>query len=120
MSRPSKCRCICSMPQVTEFLPQGSPASGGNPVVLQVDEFEVIRLLDYKGFTQEQCAVRMNISRTTVTRMYGEGRRKLAKILVEGRPLRIEGGDVMVCTQPRPECAGETYCCHRQGKEPET
>ncbi len=42
------------------------------------------------------------------------------KILVEGRPLRIEGGDVMVCTQPRPECAGETYCCHRQGKEPET
>ena len=120
MSRPSKCRCICSMPQVTEFLPQGSPASGGNPVVLQVDEFEVIRLLDYKGFTQEQCAVRMNISRTTVTRMYEEGRRKLAKILVEGCPLRIEGGDVMVCTQPRPECAGETYCCHRQGKEPET
>ena len=54
MSRPSKCRCICSMPQVTEFLPQGSPASGGDPVVLQVDEFEVIRLLDYKGFTQEQ------------------------------------------------------------------
>ena len=120
MSRPSKCRCICSMPQVTEFLPQGSPASGGDPVVLQVDEFEVIRLLDYKGFTQEQCAVRMYISRTTVTRMYEEGRRKLAKILVEGRPLRIEGGDVMVCTQPRPECAGETYCCHRQGKEPET
>ena len=118
MARPPKQRCICSLPQVTGFTPQGCAADG--TVELTYDEYEVIRLLDYKGFTQEQCAVRMNISRTTVTRMYEEGRRKLAKILVEGRPLRIEGGDVMVCTQPRPECAGETYCCHRQGKEPET
>ena len=116
MARPSKCRCICSMPRITEFLPRGEADLRG-PVVLQVDEFEVIRLLDYKGFTQEQCAGRMNISRTTVTRIYEAGRRKVAQALVEGRGLSIKGGDVMICTSLRPECAGEFHCCHRQGKE---
>ena len=116
MARPSKCRCICSMPQVTEFFPVGG-AAGREAVILRLDEFEAIRLLDFRQYTQEQCAVRMNISRTTVTRMYEEGRRKVAQALAEGRPLRIEGGDVMVCAAPRPECAGEPMCCHRQGKE---
>ena len=116
MARPNKCRCICSMPQVTEFIPKKT-SSISEPVVLGVDAFEVIRLLDYKHLTQEQCAVRMNISRTTVTRIYEEGRRKVAQALVEGRRLVIEGGDVKVCAAPRPECAGETHCCHRQGKE---
>ena len=117
MARPSKCRCICSMPQVTEFLPRGAVPEAGESVVLQVDELEAIRRLDYRGFTQEQCAARMNISRATVARIYEEGRRKVAQALVEGRGLRIEGGDVMICTSPRPECAGEPHCCHRQGKE---
>lgn len=117
MARPSKCRCICSMPQVTEFLPAREASQELEPVVLGVDAYEVIRLLDYRNYTQEQCAARMNISRTTVTRIYEEGRRKVAQALVEGRRLLIQGGDVMVCTAPRPECAGEPYCCHRQGKE---
>ena len=83
------------MPQVTEFLPRGAVPEAGESVVLQVDELEAIRLLDYRGFTQEQCAARMNISRATVARIYEEGRRKVAQALVEGRGLRIEGGDVM-------------------------
>ena len=47
----------------------------------------------------------------------GEPIALVAQALVEGRGLRIEGGDVMICTNPRPECAGEPHCCHRQGKE---
>ena len=43
--------------------------------------------------------------------------RKVAQALVEGRGLSIKGGDVMICTSLRPECAGELHCCHRQGKE---
>ena len=66
------------MPQVTEFLPRGAVPEAGESVVLQVDELEAIRLLDYRGFTQEQCAARMNISRATVARIYEEGRRKVA------------------------------------------
>lgn len=37
------------MPQVTEFLPRGAVPEAGESVVLQVDELEAIRLLDYPG-----------------------------------------------------------------------
>ena len=110
MARPQKQRCICSIPQVTGLLPLGCEASGS--VNLTYDEYEVIRLLDYMQMTQEQCAHRMGISRPTVTRIYDEGRRKMADMLVNGRTLTVGGGDVYVCPQMRPECAGEENCCH--------
>ena len=115
MPRPKKCRRICALPRCSRFGPLDGAAE--SQVALALEELEAIRLLDYRGFTQEQCAARMNISRATVARIYEEGRRKVAQALVEGRGLRIEGGDVMICTSPRPECAGEPHCCHRQGKE---
>ena len=45
MARPLKQRCICSLPQVTGFTPQGCAADG--TVELTYDEYEVIRLLDH-------------------------------------------------------------------------
>ena len=112
MARPQKRRCICSVPEVTGFLPQGCEAR--DSVNLTYDEYEVIRLLDYLQMTQEECAGRMDISRTTVTRIYNEARRKMADMLINGKELTIGGGDVTVCTEMRPECAGEEHCCHRQ------
>lgn len=111
MSRPQKQRCICSIPRVTGFLPQGCEASGS--VNLTYDEYEVIRLLDYRQMTQEQCARRMGISRPTVTRIYNDARRKVADMLSNGKALTIGGGDVVVCQSVRPECAGEEHCCHK-------
>ena len=111
MARPQKQRCICSLPQVTDFAPQGCDVSGS--VNLTYDEYEVIRLLDYRQMTQEQCAERMQISRPTVTRIYDEARRKIADMLANGRALTIAGGDVFVCPAMRPECAGEEQCCHK-------
>lgn len=111
MARPQKQRCICSLPQVTDFAPQGCDVSGS--VNLTYDEYEVIRLLDYRQMTQEECAERMQISRPTVTRIYDEARRKIADMLANGRALTIGGGDVFVCPAMRPECAGEEQCCHK-------
>lgn len=111
MARPNKCRNICSMPRVTEFI----PANGCKDcVVLGVDAYEVIRLLDHIQFTQEQCAARMNISRTTVTRIYEDARRKIAEAMVLGKRIVIEGGEIMVCREMKPECINEINCCHRQ------
>ena len=111
MARPQKLRCICSKPKVTGLIPERCPGSGN--INLTYDEYEVIRLLDYIKLTQEQCAEKMNISRPTVTRIYNEARQKIADVLVNGQRLTISGGDVIVCEEMRPECAGKKYCCHR-------
>ena len=55
MARPQKCRCICSKPKVTEFSAQG--ASEQNCVNLTLDEYEVMRLLDFVNLNQEQCKI---------------------------------------------------------------
>lgn len=96
MSRPAKCRRVCHYPQTLEFLPSQG-ADGKAPVIMTVDEYETIRLIDREGLSQEQCSVFMQVARTTVQRVYEGARKKLADVLVEGRPLRIEGGDFRLC-----------------------
>lgn len=111
MARPPKCRSICSMPIIREFGPLDFESS--ETIILNLDEYEVLRQLDYVHFTQEKCADRMNVSRTTVTRMYERARNKIAEAIVTGKKIVIEGGDVMVCNSPKAECANEPLCCHR-------
>ena len=90
MSRPQRCRRICFEPEVCRFGPEGG--AGGRAVVLRMDEFEVIRLVDAQGLTHGQCAAQMEISRTPVTEIYERAPRKPADCLVNGRDLVIEGG----------------------------
>ncbi len=112
MPRPQKQRCICSIPAVKGFSPEGSKGTGS--INLTYDEYEVIRLLDYMQMTQEQCAKRMGVSRPTVTRIYDGAREKIADMLVNGRMMTIGGGDVFVCPAIKPECEGEEHCCHKK------
>ena len=60
--------------------------------MMSIDEYESIRLIDYEGLTQEECAKSMDVARTTVTSIYDSARKKLAKLLVEGKTLCISGG----------------------------
>lgn len=66
-------------------------------MVLSIDEFEVIRLVDYEKKTHEQCAKQMDISRTTVTEIYENARYKIAKSFVEGNNIVISGGNYRIC-----------------------
>ncbi len=93
MPRPVKCRKVCHFPNVLEFFP-ADDTEKKVPIVLTVDEYETIRLLDKKGYSQEQCAESMQIARTTVQRIYEIARKKIADALIDGHPLRIEGGDL--------------------------
>lgn len=59
---------------------------------MTVDEYEAVRLLDVEGLTQEACADRMNVARTTVTAIYDSARKKIADAIVHGKRLLIAGG----------------------------
>ena len=61
-----------------------------NEVILHLEEYEAIRLLDYQNLTQEEAAVYMDVSRPTLTRIYEEARNKVATAFVEGRDLISE------------------------------
>lgn len=134
MSRPRKCRRVCHFPYILGFSPEYPDDDGidvsvengtvsddrekaadgysawaaeaeRNTVVMTVDEYETIRLIDKEGMSQEQCSDFMQIARTTVQHIYTSARKKLADALVDGRPLRIGGGDYQLCD------GGNAMCC---------
>ncbi|MCD7751893.1 MAG: DUF134 domain-containing protein [Lachnospiraceae bacterium] len=109
MPRPTKCRMICRFPQTLEFIPAKENITQ-EPVILNVDEYETIRLIDSEGLSQEQCSRQMQVARTTVQKIYDSARRKLASALVDGRPLKIEGGEYRICSGSNQFCGlGSCY-----------
>lgn len=96
MSRPIKGRSVCTLPRVNRFGPLGPEEIQGR-IIMSVDEYETLRLIDYEGFIQEECAQRMGVSRTTVQGIYTRARKKLADALVHGKALIIEGGEYELC-----------------------
>ena len=104
MPRPKRCRRIASLPNFAFFKPAGVPGRTLQTVELTVDEYEALRLTDYEGLHQEQAAERMGVSRQTLGRIAASARKKVAKVLVEGMALRIEGGAVEMAETRVFEC----------------
>lgn len=94
MSRPKYCRKVGCVPDINYFKPKGIPASQLDEIVLSLDEFEAIRLADFEGLYQEDGAKRMNISRQTFGRIIETAHKKIADVLINGKALKIEGGDI--------------------------
>lgn len=97
MPRPRKRRNVCCLPENNLFGPLNAQKPAGGMIIMTVDEYETIRLIDLEAMTQEECAERMNVARTTVQRIYNDARRKVAESLVDGNILKIEGGDIKLC-----------------------
>jgi predicted DNA-binding protein (UPF0251 family) len=116
MPRPRKWRKVCCLPDSNRFGPLDSPADAVNTVNMTVDEYETIRLIDLDGFTQEECANQMNISRTTVQGIYDQARKKLAESLVNGKVLWIEGGEYQLCDGRGNGCGRGGCWRHRCGR----
>ena len=93
MSRPPKCRRVAFLPNVTYFKPAGVPLRVLGEVVLRIEEVEAMRLKDLEGMEQEEAAERMNISRPTFQRVLASARQKVADALLNGKAIRIEGGN---------------------------
>ncbi|MEA1961923.1 MAG: DUF134 domain-containing protein [Bacillota bacterium] len=116
MPRPRKWRMVCCLPESNRFGPLDIAADNENTVNMTVDEYETIRLIDLEGYTQEKCALQMNIARTTVQGIYNEARRKVAYSLVNGKVLNIEGGDYRLCDGTSTVCSREGCHRHRHGR----
>lgn len=105
MPRPQRCRRVCSEPEYSCFEPEG--VTNPESVVLSVDEYEVIRLVDFEKQNHEQCAAVMDISRTTVTEIYERARYKISDCIVNGKQLVISGGNYRICS------GKHKVCCER-------
>ena len=102
MGRPQRPRRACEEPAYDSFSPDG--IFSGESIVLTVDEYEAIRLVDLENKTHKECADLMDVSRTTITEIYESARHKIAECLVNGRKLYISGGPYHLCD------GGTGYC----------
>ncbi len=93
MARPQKSRKVSNPPVMKGFKPYGMPACQAKPLTLKFEEYESIRLVNYNDMSQDQAAELMNISRPTFTRIYNKALKVIARSLVEGKAIKIEGGN---------------------------
>lgn len=93
MARPKRIRKMTNPPHFKGFIPIGLPEKN-NPVVLNYEEYEAIRLSDYELNGHLEASRTMEISRPTFTRIYESARRKVAQAFVLGKAIVFEGGKV--------------------------
>jgi len=96
MPKPKKDRFVLQPPSVAYFKPQGIPLFQLEQVVLGVDEYEALRLVDLEGLQQQEAAERMKVSRATCARILEGAHRKVAEALTGGKAIRIEGGSFVL------------------------
>ncbi len=95
MARPCKRRRVCGKPICNRFTPQSMEKK--DTIVLTLDEYECIRLIDYEGLEQEQCSKQMGVSRATIQAIYKSAREKIADMVINAKELCISGGDITLC-----------------------
>ena len=66
MPRPRRRRRVCELPKRNIYGPLKGTIDKEQTIILNIDEYETIRLIDLEGLNQEECAERMDIARTTV------------------------------------------------------
>ena len=81
-------------PIFNAFKPLGVPGRNLEEITLTLDEYEALRLSDHLQLSHEESAVEMEISRSTFSRLIEKSRKKVAQMMVNGKMLVIEGGDV--------------------------
>ena len=109
MTRPKKCRRVGWTPGVRYFKPRGIPMTVLEEVRLGVDELESVRLADLEGLEQAKAAGLMKISRPTFGRIVGKARWIIADAIVNGKAIKIEGGDIKMTPNRKFVCLD---CAH--------
>lgn len=93
MPRGKLQRRIIAPPRFKGYKPYGCRKHGESPVELLFEEYEAIKLADYKMMNHEQAALLMGVSRPTFARIYENARRKIAIALVETKEIITSAGN---------------------------
>ncbi len=93
MSRTKKCKQILENPKFIYFKPAGVPLKDLEEIILNIEEFEAIRLKDLEKNDQKTCAKIMGIHQSTFQRLLTKSREKLIIALTKGNAIRICGGN---------------------------
>lgn len=109
MARPVKWRKIENIPTVPYFVPSEKDIDEIPGNVLKLEELEAVRLKDLEGLEQEECAQKMQVSRPTFQRILISAREKITDSLVNGKTLKIEGGNFTrnICPVKCEDCGKE-------------
>ena len=99
MARPLSERRLGIPLSARTIAPVGSPEEDLEDIFLGFDEAEALRLADLEGLYQEAAARSMGVSRQTFGLIVETARRKVADAVLNGKALRIEGGEVSVREQ---------------------
>ncbi len=94
MVRPRLSRRVNKKFDTVYFKPLGVPMKELESVSLTFDEVEAIRLTDLEEMYQVDAAKCMNVSRQTLGNIVKSAHKKIAKALVKGMAIKIEGGMV--------------------------
>ena len=101
MARPRKNRFVRFDPDISYFKPRGIPMQNLDEVCLTVDEGEALRLADLLGMSHEEAGRRMGVSRATFGRIIQKARKTVADALINGKAIKIEGGNYKVISEAR-------------------
>lgn len=122
MPRPRLCRRVAAEPDTTYFKPAGIRLVDLEELMLRVEEYEAVRLKDLQGLEQEECATRMGISQPTFHRLISSARKKIADAIVNGKAIKIHGGNYTTGMKgkgfggPATTCVCPS-CGHKEPKE---
>ena len=117
MARPTFPRNVGFLPGITYFKPAGVRMFELEEVVLGHDEIEAMRLKHLLGLSQEEAACQMNISQPTFHRLLASACGKITDAVVNGKALRIDGGNISVPEGSWPSCGKGRMCASgRQGR----
>ena len=92
MPRNCRQRRIIAPPRFRGYKPYGCVLHDNEPIELLYEEYEAIKLADYKQMNHQEAAVLMGVSRATFARIYEKARRKIAQALVETKEITTSAG----------------------------
>lgn len=96
MPRQRRLRKVVAPPKFKGYKPYGTSVGSTREVELLYEEYEALKLADYDLLKHDQAAELMGISRPTFARIYESARRKIARAMVETRPIKAVYGNALL------------------------